>query len=58
MDASTQDYLRAVRIMRDQARDDYDRLWWNIEFDTVSAGVGLTAKNLHKRVMRALAKKR
>lgn len=58
MEASTQDYLAAVRVMRDRAQDEYDRIWWKIEFETVSAGTGLTATNLHKRVMRALGKKR
>ena len=58
MEASTQAYLAAVRVMRDNARDEYDRIWWKIEFETVSAGIGLTATNLHKRVMRALSKKR
>ena len=58
MEASTQAYLAAVRVMRDNARDEYDRIWWKIEFETVSAGIGLTATNMHKRVMRALSKKR
>lgn len=58
MEPSTGRYLKAVAIMRDSAQDEYDRIWWKIEFDTVSEGVGLTATNLHKRVMRALQKKR
>ena len=58
MEPSTERYLKAVAIMRDRAQDEYDRIWWKIEFETVSAGIGLTATNLHKRVMRALSKKR
>lgn len=58
MEPSTERYLKAVAVMRDRAKDEYDHIWWKIEFDTVSAGIGLTATNLHKRVMRALRSRR
>ena len=59
MESSTTDYLRAVDVLRKNAvarGDDYDRLWWEIEAQTVRAGQGLTANALHKRIMRRLAK--
>jgi hypothetical protein len=58
VEPSTERYLKAVEIMRDRAQDEYDHVWWKIEFETVSAGDGLTASELHKRVMRCLRKKR
>ena len=50
---SNRAYFNAVRIMRDTAKDEYDRLWWKIELETPCT---LTSNALHKRVMRRLQK--
>jgi|KBSSwiStaDraftv2_1062776.scaffolds.fasta_scaffold11913972_1 hypothetical protein len=54
MEKSTEHYLAAVKILRDQAQDAYDRAYWTIELETQCS---LSCGELHKRATKRAKRK-